>query len=192
MSGFVLAVASVAVGRFAFTVRTICICKLIIMNDASRKNMMSISGMITIRAQRFGMGDVSYIKKVSMSDGLARRSGLRQMNGVRRFSTADHHLDICRRRFQIKLQLRHLGEKIVERDERKDRDAKAASRRDQRLADAAGDGSDGQFGATDVKERTHQSRHRAEQTEQRPERDERVHDRKKTSGAFEFDARRQL
>ena len=49
MSGFVLEVANVAVGRFAFTVRTICICRLIIMNDASRKNMMSISGMISSR-----------------------------------------------------------------------------------------------------------------------------------------------
>jgi hypothetical protein len=50
MSGFfVLEVASVAVGRIGLDVRTICICRLIIMNDASRKNMMSISGMISSR-----------------------------------------------------------------------------------------------------------------------------------------------
>jgi polyisoprenoid-binding protein YceI len=31
--------------------------KLTIMKDASRKNMMSISGMMTIRERRFGMGE---------------------------------------------------------------------------------------------------------------------------------------
>ena len=33
-----------------------------IMNDASRKNMMSISGMMTIRERRFGMGDGIFIE----------------------------------------------------------------------------------------------------------------------------------
>jgi hypothetical protein len=33
------------------------------MNDASRKNMMSISGMMTIRERRLGMGDEIFIRK---------------------------------------------------------------------------------------------------------------------------------
>ncbi len=37
------------------------ICKLIIMNDASKKNMMSISGMMTIRVRRFGTGEKIFI-----------------------------------------------------------------------------------------------------------------------------------
>jgi hypothetical protein len=37
------------------------ISKASIMNDASRKNMMSISGMMTIRERRFGMGDGIFI-----------------------------------------------------------------------------------------------------------------------------------
>src|ERR1700690_622736 len=56
MSGFLVGVASVAVGRLDLTVRTICICKQTIMNDASRKNMMSISGMISSRDFFSGMG----------------------------------------------------------------------------------------------------------------------------------------
>ena len=49
-----------AVGRFAFSVRTFCICKLIIMNDASRKNMMSISGMISSRDCFCGNGRADF------------------------------------------------------------------------------------------------------------------------------------
>ena len=115
-----------------------------------------------------------------------------QMNRVARFSAADHHLDIRRRRFQIKLQLRHLGGEIIEGNQRENGDAQSAGRGNQRLADAAGDGGDGQFRAADVEKRAHQAGDRAEQAEQRRERDERVHDGEKTSGAFEFDARRQL
>ena len=61
-----------------------------------------------------------------------------------------------------------------------------------RLADAAGDGRDGQFRAADVEKRAHQAGDGAEQAEQRRERDERVHDREKTPGALQLDARRQL
>ena len=173
-----------------FAVRLIC--RLIIMNDASRKNMMSISGMMTIRERRFGMGEDNFIAKNSMARGLAWRCRFVQMNRVAGFSAADHDFDIRRRGFQIKLQLRHLRGKIVERNQRENRDAQSARRRNQRLADAAGDGGDGKFRAADVQKRAHQSRDRAEQTEQRRERDERVHDREKTSGAFEFDAGGQL
>ena len=61
MSGLVLAVASVAVGRLALSVRTFCICQAHHhMNDASRKNMMSISGMISRRVFRQGKGEQNF------------------------------------------------------------------------------------------------------------------------------------
>jgi hypothetical protein len=41
------------------------ICRLIIMNDASKKNMMSISGMMTIRERRFEMGEIIFIGKLN-------------------------------------------------------------------------------------------------------------------------------
>ena len=44
-------------GRLTLMLAVRLICKLIIMKDASKKNMMSISGMMTIRERRFGMGD---------------------------------------------------------------------------------------------------------------------------------------
>jgi hypothetical protein len=38
-------------------VSVLLISRLTIRNDASRKNMMSISGMMTIRDRRFGIGE---------------------------------------------------------------------------------------------------------------------------------------
>ena len=52
-----MAVARVAVGRLALSVRTFCIWRLTIMKDASRKNMMSISGMISSRVSSCGKGE---------------------------------------------------------------------------------------------------------------------------------------
>ena len=57
MSGLALEAARVAVGRLALRVRTFCICRLTIMNEASRKNMMSIKGMISRRAFFRRMGE---------------------------------------------------------------------------------------------------------------------------------------
>ena len=54
-----------------FAVRLIC--RLIIMNDASKKNMMSISGMMTIRERRLAMGDEIFIRKESVARGRAGR-----------------------------------------------------------------------------------------------------------------------
>ena len=51
MSGLAVDVARVAVGRLALSVRTFCICRLTIMNEASKKNMMSIKGMISRRVR---------------------------------------------------------------------------------------------------------------------------------------------
>ena len=54
--------AVVAVGRFTFTLFRFTMLKLTSMNAASRKNMMSISGMISIRAFLCGMGEVTFIE----------------------------------------------------------------------------------------------------------------------------------
>src|SRR5258708_11248031 len=57
MSGFLVALATVAVGKFILSDCNRIMLKLAIMNDASRKNMMSISGMISIRAFLCGNGE---------------------------------------------------------------------------------------------------------------------------------------
>src|SRR5258708_39272607 len=49
MSGLAVEAANVAVGRLALRVCTFCICRLTIMKEASRKNIMSIKGMISMR-----------------------------------------------------------------------------------------------------------------------------------------------
>ena len=88
---------------------------------------MSMSGMMTIRERRFGMGDGILIGKISVSGGLARRLRLVQVNGVARFpAAADHHFDVWCCCFQIKLQLRHLCGEIVEGNQREDGDAQSA------------------------------------------------------------------
>ena len=164
------------------------------MNDAKQKkhdvNQRNDDNPRT--AFRNGRGDFHRANFSGWWPGPGRRRFV-QMDGVTRFSTAaDHHFDVRRRRFQIELQLRHLGGEKVEGNQREDGDAESAGRGNQRLADAAGDAGDGQFRAADVEKRAHQAGHGAEQTQQRRERDERVHDGQKTPGAFEFDARRQL
>src|SRR5271154_6813518 len=52
--------ADVAVGRFTFTVFRFTMLRLTSINDASRKNMMSISGMISIRASAFSAGRLEF------------------------------------------------------------------------------------------------------------------------------------
>src|SRR5208282_3020558 len=121
----------VAAGRWTLMFSVRLICKLTIMNDASRKNMMSISGMMTIRDFRGRTGEGSFIGKMSVAGGLAGWRCPGQMSGVTRFhAAANHHFDIGCRRFQLELQLRYLRRKKVERNQREDGDAQAAGRGD--------------------------------------------------------------
>src|SRR5205085_8173062 len=57
MSGLKSRDAAVAVGRSILIDCSLIIVRLAIMNEASRKNMMSISGMISIRAFLCGRGE---------------------------------------------------------------------------------------------------------------------------------------
>ena len=57
-SRLVSPVAVVAVGRFTFTLFMFTMLRLTSMNAASRKNMMSIKGMISIRASLSGGGSL--------------------------------------------------------------------------------------------------------------------------------------
>ena len=113
-------------GRLTLMFAVLLISRLTIMNDASRKNMMSISGMMTIRDAAFGMGE----RQLSMAGGLAGVPACANER-CRRFAAADHDFDIRRRRFQVKLQLRHLGGKIIERNQRKNGDGQSAGGGDQ-------------------------------------------------------------
>src|SRR5437868_5412098 len=64
MSGLAVEVARVAVGRLALSIRTFCIWRLTIMNEASRKNMMSISGIISNRVRVLRSGERSFIERL--------------------------------------------------------------------------------------------------------------------------------
>src|ERR1700744_5585835 len=56
--------ARAAEGRLTLMFSDLFICRLIIMNEARRKNMMSIKGIMTIRERRRGMGDASFMVSV--------------------------------------------------------------------------------------------------------------------------------
>src|SRR5580698_9350436 len=58
-SRLVSVVAEVAVGRFTWTLFRFTMLRLTSMNDASRKNMMSISGIISIRASVLSEGSLA-------------------------------------------------------------------------------------------------------------------------------------
>src|ERR1700730_10047806 len=97
--------------------------RLTIIKDASRKNMISIKGMITSRECFFGTGDVIFIG--SNPALLACRL---QRGGRACALAAEHDLDVGRSRFQIELQLGDLGGEKVEGDRGKDRDDQSTRR----------------------------------------------------------------
>src|SRR5260370_41976658 len=61
MYGLKSGLACVAVGRFTWMVCCLCMVRLTIMNEASRKNIMSISGMISSRAFLWRKGETIFI-----------------------------------------------------------------------------------------------------------------------------------
>ena len=61
--------AVTAVGKITFTDSSRIMLKLASMNEASRKNMMSISGMISIRAFLCGNGEPIFICNGSATAG---------------------------------------------------------------------------------------------------------------------------
>src|SRR5437016_8805075 len=116
--------------------------KLAIMNEASRKNMISMSGMISMRTFLCGNGEPMRMGKTGLM-------GLRwplhvfppKFHGVEAFLLCglDHDLDIGGGRFQFELKLGQFSAEVIEGNERNDRNRQAAHGGDERFANAARD-----------------------------------------------------
>src|SRR5260221_8995277 len=109
MSGLKSGLAWVAVGRLTEMVCCLCMVRLTIMNEARRKNMMSMSGMISSRAFFFGSGETIFI--ISIASQLFSLNGKPLLLGV-----VNHHLDVRGGAFQLELEPGHARIEIVERD----------------------------------------------------------------------------
>src|SRR5262245_40064198 len=109
-SFFVSFVAVVAVGRFTFTPLRLTMLRLTSMNAASRKNMMSISGMISMRASGASAGSLEP-SLTGMADGRGRGG---ESAGAREFLEVvavvlrglDEQLGVIDRALEIRAQLR--------------------------------------------------------------------------------------
>src|SRR2546421_6144266 len=130
MSGLKSRFAIVAVGKSILIDCNLIMLKLAIMNDASRKNMISISGMISMRAFFFGIG-VPILMRSSVQLRFAKlnRGCRRLFRRTPEFDRVeslllrrvDHHFDIGRRRFELELQFVQLAAEKVERHQRQNR-----------------------------------------------------------------------
>src|SRR5436190_18624117 len=154
ISGLKSRVAAVAVGRSILIACSLIIVRLAIMNEASRKNMMSISGIISMRAFLCGNGEPIFMldeTKGIVGAGASSAGSFVALLAVgRRFRSAlpggvDHDLNIGGGRFHLELQPRGFAREKVERNERDDGNGEAAHRRDQGFADATGDFLNSQF-----------------------------------------------
>src|SRR5438552_2551908 len=112
MSGLKSRVAVVAVGRSILMDWSLIMLRLAIMNEASRKNMMSISGMISMRAFLWGKGEPIFMGSGLLPEQLRFETPL--------LGRVDHHLDVGGGRLQIELQLRVLAGEIVEGNQGQD------------------------------------------------------------------------
>jgi hypothetical protein len=159
------------------------------MNVASRKKMMSMSGMISIRASPAAPRAGPRASHPPIRGELPARDGRRVVSRAApvrgacraasglRWPGAPGSSSCGPRRLELVVRLVELRVQEVERQERRDRDAEAEGRGDQRLGDAARDRARRAELAADQRERAHHARDRAEQAEQRRQRDHRVEDR---------------
>src|SRR6266487_1011255 len=127
ISGLKSREAAVAVGRSILIDCSLIMVRLAIMNEASRKNMMSINGIISMRAFLCGNGEPIFILDESNGVpvyGASSAGGLVALLAVgRRFRSAlpggiHHHFNIGGGRFHLELQARGLTREKVERNER--------------------------------------------------------------------------
>src|SRR3954447_25740060 len=88
--------------------------RLTIMKLASRKNMMSMSGMISIRACFLGIGD-----ETSMSRSLLLRHRGHIQLALGDVLSCQHNFEVCRCGLQFDLQVRHTRGEKVKRNELK-------------------------------------------------------------------------
>src|SRR5258708_29378556 len=112
--------------------------RLAIMNDASKKNMMSINGMISIRAFLCGNGVPIFIGGFS---GRLSFHRLPKFHGIEPLllRRTHHDLHVGSGGFQLELKLGQLATEIVEGDECDNRDGHTAHPGDEPLANTAGD-----------------------------------------------------
>ena len=92
------------VGRFTFMPFMCTWLKLTIMKLASRKNMMSINGMISIRAFLCGMGEANLIEDLQIDDRV--RVGRCRRISASAFALAfgfQHHFQVRRCGLQFEL-----------------------------------------------------------------------------------------
>src|ERR1700693_5706605 len=105
-SGLLLGCELVAVGRLTSIPFMLIIVKLTSMNEASRKNMMSISGMISIRARLIATGELLWLLMcILISDNVASVS-----------QRVQHQNDVVRGRFELEYEPRHSRVEKVEED----------------------------------------------------------------------------
>src|SRR3954453_6917477 len=156
--------------------------RLTIMKLARRKNMMSMSGMISIRACFLGIGEATSMPVVLLGHG-----GDIHITGARFVLGFQHNFEVRRRSLQFELQVRHPRGEKVKRNQRENRDAETACGRDKRFRDTAGDRLDRELFVAEEAERTHQTGDRAKKTEQRRQRDQRIHDHEEATSALDLD-----
>src|SRR5688572_3178351 len=120
VSGLMSLCEATAAGRSTFTVRIFVMLRLTSMNEARRKNMMSIRGMISSRDFFCGRGERSFMS-----------SGAGGVGGLEEFDISGGHL-------QIELQFGEAGMEVVQWNERGDGNAETGGSGDEGFADAAG------------------------------------------------------
>src|ERR1700677_2934504 len=164
--------AGTSVGRLILSDFTRTMSKLTIMKAASRKNMMSISGMISMRPRLCGNGETSFIIKSAL---------VLVLGGV------DEDLGVGAGGLQQEGELGDLGREIIQRDQADDGNGQTAGGGDERFRDTTGNRLHGKLGRAQLEEGAHEAGDRAEQTEQRRERHDRVHDHEETTRALDLD-----
>src|SRR5713226_6706924 len=121
MSGFLSFLATVAVGKFMRMDCSRIMLKLAIMNEASRKNMISISGMISIRAFLRANVEPTFIKAQLRWPLCVLAPELHRVKSLL-LGGGDHDFDVGRRGFELELELGQFAGEKVERNQRDDGD----------------------------------------------------------------------
>src|ERR1700730_11501172 len=114
------------------------IVKLTSMNEASRKNMMSISGMISIRARLICTGELLWLMRILIGG-----------DSVSVAQRVQHQNDVVRGRFELELESRNSGIEEIKEYQSENRDSKTAGSCDQCFGDSAADLGRRQIGSPD-------------------------------------------
>src|ERR1700675_3860054 len=96
--------------------------RLTIMKLARRKNMMSINGMISMRAFLCGMGEARFMRALDRGSCRWAWSCRRDFTFFGRVFSFQHNFEVRRSRLQFELQVRHARREKVKRNQRENRD----------------------------------------------------------------------